>query len=157
MVEEKLLDYVRNAFQKGFSIEDITKLLKRYSYSQRDIDEALWVVSREMRDHEEKKEEIKQKKSDKKKKPEKLLEMPSLPSFEQIPEMSEQAKLQKFEPIPEIEFKAQEKIEQKFFPEKGKKKHILVIILEIIGGILLFAAVGVLMYMYLWPVLLNVR
>lgn len=166
MVEEKLLDYVRTAFQKGFSIEDITKLLLKYRYSQRDIDEALWVVNRETKAKEESIEEkIEEKKTieetkagnKKEKKKEKEIEIPPLPDFEQIPEMPEHIEPKRFEPIPEIETKIDENIVQKFFPEKEKKKHWFWTIVEIIAGILLFAVVGVLMYMYLWPAVLNVR
>lgn len=152
MVEQKIIDYVRNAVEKGFSFEDIAQLLKKYNYAQRDIDEALWLVSREVKEKEEKKEGKKEKK-----KAEKKIELPSLPSIENIPEMPEHIMPAKIKVIPEIESKVEDKIQQKFFPEKERKKHLVWVILEIIGGVILFAAVGILMYLFMWPALLNVR
>lgn len=151
MVEKNAIEYVRKAVKKGFSFDDIAKLLKKYGYKQRDIDESIWVVSRELRAKEEKK--TWSKKSGKKR-----LEMPPHPDISLMPEMPKHIK-PKHKPIHEVEKKAEEKIQQKFFPKKEKKarKHAVWVILEIIGGIILFAIVGILMYLFLWPVLLNVK
>ena len=157
MVEQKLLDYVRNAAEKGFSFEDVSKLLEKYGYKRRDIDEALWIVSREVTER----KEVKGKKAKEKQLPKAAIEEKPLPApkvgISPLPEMPKHIKPAKIKAIPEIEAKAEERIQQKFFPEKEKKKHLLRVIAEIIGGIILFAIVGILMYLFMWPALLNVR
>lgn len=151
MVEQTAVDYVRKAAKKGFSFDDTARLLKKYGYKQRDIDEALWVVSREVIKKEEKKKEVKPKAEKKTE-----LEMPPHPELDisSMPGMPRHIK-PKHKPIHEVEKKTEEKIVQKFHPEK--EKHWLKIVLEIIGGIILFAVVGILMYLFLWPAVLGVK
>lgn len=188
MVEQKTIDYVKNAVSKGFSSEQIKELLKKYKYSTRDIDEALWIVSRDMAAKEDNAQEAKavkaaakkaeakkpkQKQGTGQKPKQKSKKQPdkktmSLGSFESepevpkpeinisdMPDMPGHIKPKDTLPIPEIESDVNEKIQQKFSPEK-EKKHILWVLFEIIFGILLFAAVGVLMYLFMWPALLKV-
>lgn len=154
MVDQKLLDYARNAIKKGFSLDDVAGILKKYGYNDRDIDETLWVINREMKGREEKKAGIEKKKAKKE-----SIEKPAMPLLQQteIPPLPSHIKPKKIKAIPEIEQKVEEQIQQKFFPEKEKKKHILVVAFEIIFGVIFFALVGILMYLYMWPALLNVR
>ncbi|MFO8016265.1 MAG: hypothetical protein R6U32_04120 [Candidatus Woesearchaeota archaeon] len=168
MVDQKTLDYVKKAVKKGFSPDDISKVLEKHGHSRRDIDEALWVARKEAGGEksgkgtggktgtsvkESGKAVKKVKKGDKKGK---KLEKPEHPGSAPPPEMPEHIKPKKEGLIKEVEEKAEEKIHEEMSSAK-KHKHFLWVILEIILGVILFAVVGILMYMYMWPALLNVR
>jgi len=174
MVDPRLIDYIRNAVQKGFSLPDIGKLLQKHNYSQRDIDEALWIVNKEMMaqkeqdlikeldDLEAKQKEVpekkakekpaKEKKGKKKKKGETAVK-PEQPEPKEIPPMPE-INIEKEEAIPISELKIPPVEIEK--PSEVPKKSYIKLIVEVILSILLFAFIGVLMYIYMWPALLKI-